>query len=494
MRLKRPASWRWPLAWLLLAMLGGLLLVRGDIATRRDAFQTDARIAHRLLSQRAVQQDAILATLLTLHPPPASLPPLAQQLAALYPQLLALDMRPAAQPWPSAALQGAEHRSRASGHAEVVTLTAADAAPSQYTLLQAGDPTSLALRIDVQRMVPWDEWPIERAGPVRVSLVHDAVEFVIQPGEIGTARPFGLTAGFVFAKTLASPAQPFELRLQQATGPAQWPWRWLLAWAGLVAAALAGLSAWQRARRARWHAEERLRIGQVARLNTLGELAAGMAHELNQPLTALIANTQAARRLLDDEPPELEPARQAMAQAVAQGRRAADVVARLRRQVEAPGATAPSTALHLADVAGKALLMFEPELRARSVRASWHGQAPAVQADPVALEQIVHNLVSNALQAMEAVPAPERALLLQIGTESGRGVLLVRDTGPGLAADTLPRVFEPFFTTRPGGLGLGLSLCESLAQSMHGTLTVRNVAPHGAEFRLELPLAKESTA
>jgi C4-dicarboxylate-specific signal transduction histidine kinase len=111
----------------------------------------------------------------------------------------------------------------------------------------------------------------------------------------------------------------------------------------------------------------------------------------------------------------------------------------------------------------------------------------------VALEQIVHNLVSNALQAMEGMPATERALLLQISAESGRGVLLVRDTGPGLAADTLPRVFEPFFTTRHGGLGLGLSLCESLAQSMHGTLTVRNVAPHGAEFRLELPLAEVPT-
>lgn len=493
MRLKPPGSWRWPLAWLLLTALGGLLIVRGDISQRRDAFQTDARIAHRLLSQRAVQQDAILATLVTLQPAATSLPPLARQLSALYPQLLALDAHPAAQPWPSAAQQAAESRSHASGHAELVTLTPANVALGQYTLLQAGDPTSLALRIDVRRMVPWDEWPIERDGPVRVALVRDEAEFVIQPGQTDTARPFGLTEGFVFAKALASPAQPFELRLRRATGPAQWPWRWLLAWAGLLAAALAGLAAWQQARRARWQAEEHLRIGRVARLNTLGELAAGMAHELNQPLTALLANTQAARRLLDDEPPELAPARQAMAQAVAQGRRAADVVARLRRQVEAPGAAPASTALHLADVARKALRMFEPELRARAVRASWRGQAPAVLADPVALEQIVHNLVGNALQAMEAVPAAERELLLQIGAEAGRGVLRVQDSGPGLAADTLPRVFEPFFTTRPGGLGLGLSLCESLAQAMHGTLAVRNVAPHGAEFRLELPLAEGST-
>jgi C4-dicarboxylate-specific signal transduction histidine kinase len=90
----------------------------------------------------------------------------------------------------------------------------------------------------------------------------------------------------------------------------------------------------QRAERSR--AEELLRLGQVARLNTLGELAAGMAHELNQPLTAVLASTQAARRLLDDDPPELDTARQAMAQAVEQARRASDVVGRLRRASSGP--------------------------------------------------------------------------------------------------------------------------------------------------------------
>jgi C4-dicarboxylate-specific signal transduction histidine kinase len=112
----------------------------------------------------------------------------------------------------------------------------------------------------------------------------------------------------------------------------------------------------------------------------------------------------------------------------------------------------------------------------------------------VALEQIVHNLLTNALQALEAVPAAERRLAITAATDAGRGVLAVSDSGPGIAADALPRVFEPFFTTRPGGLGLGLSLCETLAAAMLGTLTCANVAPRGALFRLALPLAPPAPA
>jgi len=113
-----------------------------------------------------------------------------------------------------------------------------------------------------------------------------------------------------------------------------------------------------------------------------------------------------------------------------------------------------------------------------------------VQADPVALEQIIHNLLANALQALAQVPARERALSIAMQTEGTHGVLTVCDSGTGIPADVLPRIFEPFFTTRSGGLGLGLSLCESLAADMNGTLTATNAAQRGALFRLSLPLAK----
>jgi len=137
--------------------------------------------------------------------------------------------------------------------------------------------------------------------------------------------------------------------------------------------------------------------------------------------------------------------------------------------------------------------LLEPEVRRRGIRAVIEGDAPTVRADPVALEQIVHNLVGNAMQALDERPHDERRLVLRVGTEAERGVLTVCDSGPGIAPDALPHVFEPFYTTRRGGLGLGLSLCESLAQAMQGTLTVRNANPRGAEFRLALPLATPQT-
>ena len=111
-----------------------------------------------------------------------------------------------------------------------------------------------------------------------------------------------------------------------------------------------------------------------------------------------------------------------------------------------------------------------------------------VAADPVAVDQIVHNLLMNALQALEGVDAQRRTLTLSVRGADGFGELTVMDSGPGIAADALPRLFEPFFSTREGGLGLGLSLCETLAQGMGGSLTAANRPDGGAVFTLRLPL------
>ena len=155
------------------------------------------------------------------------------------------------------------------------------------------------------------------------------------------------------------------------------PWHWMLPWAAAVGAGVAGWQWLRRQRAERERAEELLRLGQVARLNTLGELAAGMAHELNQPLAAVLASTQAARRLLDDEPPELDTARGAMRQAEQQARRAADVVARLRRGVERPTASASLQPVVLQDAVRNAFYLLEPEFAKRQVARNWTPAAGA---------------------------------------------------------------------------------------------------------------------
>ena len=486
-----PPSWpsrsAWLLLWLALVLVGWLLAVRADIAQRREAFQADARIAHRLLSQRTAQHEAVLATLALLAPPADDASRPAQRLAALYPQLLGVQRRDGEATWPDPALQQAEARSRSSRRAEVAGF---DAVAGRYALVLAGSPSSYALHVDLQRSVPWEEWPLRRDGPVRVALRHRQQALLLQPGLAPAAQPAGLTTGFTFAKPLSTPSQPFELQLHRATGPAQWPWAWLAGWALLCGVVLAALAARLASRREQHRTQALLRVGQAARLGALGELAGGIAHELNQPLAALLANTQAARRLLDDDPPELSLAREAMALAAGQARRAADVVARLRRQVESPGARSERQPVLLQHVLRDAAALLQPEAQRRSVHLSIEGDAPAVLADPVALEQIVHNLVDNALQALKDVPAHERRLVLAVRHEGGQGLLTVRDSGPGISPAAMPHVFEPFYSTKSGGLGLGLSLCESLARGMEGTLAVRPAVPRGAEFTLTLPLAK----
>lgn len=495
---RRPLAWL--LAWALVAIAGAGWLMHAQLLALEDAFVTDARIVHRLLSQRAVQHDAVMAMLPLLQPPAegrsakAALP--LPRLPAAYPQIIEVLRRLPDSSWPAdwphdlgAALDMAEARSLQSGHAE---LAWADLPKGRVWLALAGPAADHALLLDLHATIPWDEWPMDaQTSPVRVRLQYQGQAFTVQAG-----RRLEHGWNYDFHKLLASQSQPFDVVLERDVGWSELPWATMLAWAAASAAALAALRTLLRQRVTARRAEELLRLGQVARLNQLGELAAGMAHELNQPLTALLANTQAAQRLLGDEEPDLDMARHAMSQAVAQARRASAVVGRLRRVVERPDLSGQVQALPLSTAVHDALHLLEPELRRRSIAVQVDAPAdlPAVRAEPVALQQIIHNLVMNALQAMEQTEPGQRRLRLTLSPQGARVLLSVRDTGPGVAPEARARLFTPFYTTRSGGLGLGLSLSESLAQAMGGELTLAPPSPSpadgpGAEFHLQLPLA-----
>ncbi len=488
----------WWLGGAVLSAAGAVVIARQAIDEQRALFETDARIVHRLLSQQVVQHDAILDTLALLQPAPGMPGSAApeQRLPSLYPHILAVQRRERGAAWADPDLAAAEQRSAQDRRP---ALARTDLASGRYRLVLAAQPTAYALTIDLRGMVPWSEWPMKpETSPVRVVLEHEGRRHELQPGDpAALASPGGWR--FEFHKHLAAASQSFDVVAERRLGWSQLPWGLMLAWTALVATALTLGAQGQRQRTARRRAEELLRLGQVARLNTLGELAAGMAHELNQPLTAVLANTQAAQRLLAEDPPELDTARQAMAQAVAQSRRAAEVVGRLRRTVERPAtpggapASAP-LALDLAESARRAVHLLEPECRRRGVAAQVQADtAVTVAGDPVAVDQIVHNLLMNALQALDAVPEAQRALQLTLRRDGGVGELAVADRGPGIAPGALPRLFEPFFSTRDGGLGLGLSLCETLAQGMGGSLAAANRPDGGAVFTLRLPLRKDTS-
>ncbi|MEN9485482.1 MAG: hypothetical protein RJB37_3362 [Pseudomonadota bacterium] len=480
------------LAWTLLSTLAAVGLAQSELTRLREAFDTDARIAHRLLSQRAAQHDAILATLNLLQPTRSGAEDdqPQQHLPAVYPQVLLVLQRDRGHDWRDAALQAADAQSRVLDRAVSVHI---DLAQGRYLLVQHGEPASHALRLDLRAMVPWSEWPIRVDDPQRVSLQFGGQSLVLQAGH---GAPDAAPWPYAFRKVLASPSQPFEVVVERGFGWADLPWGQMAGASALIAALLAAAAAWWRQRVARRRAEELLRLGQVARLNTLGELAAGIAHELNQPLTAVLASTQAARRLLADEdhdPADTPLLRQALDQAAAQARRASDVLLRLRRSVERPDAGRVLQPVALDVLVADTLHLLEPESARRAVVPQVVAAAApvVVQGDAVAVQQIVHNLVMNALQALEQVDAAERRLVLTLDTDGDAGRLRVADTGPGIPDDALPRLFEPFYTTRPGGLGLGLSLCESLAQGMGGALAAEVNPPRGACFTLRLPRVAE---
>ncbi len=477
---------RWAAAWLIASAVGAAWLLAQAATNLQAAFETDARIAHRLLSQQVVQYDAVLATLALLGRPGDG-DAAERRLGAVVPAILDVRRREAADAWPDGAWVEAEARSRALRRAVAAKV---DLPEGRYWLVMAATPVSYALRIDLAAAVPWRDWPVDRAaGRARIGVASGDAMFVINPGWAASG-PWR----FDFRKPLASESQAFDVVAQRQVAWRELPWIAVAAWSLCVAAGLAGLRFVLRQRTEKRRAEQLLRLGQVSRLNALGELSAGLAHELNQPLTAVLANTQAARRLLDDHEDEIDlpTARSALQRAAEQARRAAEVVGRLRRTIERPGGSQRTEAVPLDEAVRSVLYLLEPEARRRSTTVvvdAGTGAPVRVAADRTALEQILHNLVMNALQAMDAVPPSTRRLTVTMGIDTGHGWLTICDTGPGIPADAVPHLFEPFFSTRPGGLGLGLSLCESLAQGMGGSLRAEGARMQGACFTLTLPLA-----
>lgn len=475
----------WWLAWLLVTGAGAVWIARAEIQQLHEDFEVNGRIAHRLMSQQVVQYDAVLATLALLEPMTGANQP-ERRLPSVYPSILDVQRREAGASWADPALAKAEARSRELRRPELAT---ADFASGRYRLVMGAVPTSYALDIDLATAVPWRDWPMDpKSSPVRVTLENAGQSFVVQPGN--STMPDGWR--FEFRKPLASESQSFDLVAERLVSWREMPWGLMAAWAVAAGVVLGGGYTLLRQRIARRRVEELLRLGQVARLNALGELAAGMAHELNQPLTAILANTQAAQRLLNDDPPELATARTAMRHASEQARRAADVIGRLRRVIARPDRQAETRPIVLQEALRGALHLLAPEFDQRAVTPIVDDATHApvkVRADPVALEQILHNLLMNALQALEDIPASDRGLRISASREGAQGVLAVTDNGRGISPEALPRVFEPFFSTREGGLGLGLSLCETLAVGMGGSLSAEAASPRGARFTLRLPLA-----
>jgi signal transduction histidine kinase len=225
-----------------------------------------------------------------------------------------------------------------------------------------------------------------------------------------------------------------------------------------------------------------------ARLMTGDTIAAAIAHEVNQPLGAARNNLTAALNFLDRTPPDLVEVREALACAVEDNDRASTVVRRIRALMQKAPTRIDSVNVNEA-VREVIKLTYGEALKNRvSVRTQLADDLPLIQGDEVQLQQVILNLILNAVQAMGAVTNGTREVLITTSqTEPNEICLGVQDTGPGLSAETLPRLFEPFYTTKPDGMGMGLAICRSIIEAHGGRLWATRCEPGGALFQFTIP-------
>lgn len=235
--------------------------------------------------------------------------------------------------------------------------------------------------------------------------------------------------------------------------------------------------------------EQRLELAHVARISTMGELAASLAHELNQPLTAILSNAQAALRFLSSKPADLEEVREILQDIVKDNSRAGEVIRRMRALVKKEELDfAPvDLASLIRDVV--ALVHSDAILQNIHIALELDDNLPPVQGDKVQLQQVMLNLLLNAFDAMKDCPVHEREVKLQLERD-GMGVIRasVSDCGTGLSGDKLDKIFQPFYTTKGEGLGMGLSICRSIIEAHGGRLWAENNTARGATFYFTIPV------
>ena len=235
----------------------------------------------------------------------------------------------------------------------------------------------------------------------------------------------------------------------------------------------------------------------LARLNRvmlLGEMTASIAHEVNQPIAATLTNAHAGLRWLGAQPPDLEEARQALGRIVRDGSRAGEVIDRIRALVKK--VSPRRELLDINEVIREVIALTQTEVQHNRVRLQTRlaDDLPLVPADRVQLQQVIMNLIINAIEAMAASSDGRRELTIVSGMDNTSGVSVeVQDTGPGLDPEELDRLFQSFYTTKPDGIGMGLAISRSIAETHGGQLSAAPNQPHGAVFRFTLPAEEKSS-
>jgi signal transduction histidine kinase len=244
-------------------------------------------------------------------------------------------------------------------------------------------------------------------------------------------------------------------------------------------------------KRAELEAEHRRQeLAHVTRVSTMGELAASLAHELNQPLTGVLTNAQVAMRLLAADPPDVQEVREILGDIVEDDKRAGEVIRRLRAMLQTGKIDSVPVNLNLAVAEVRRLVASDAVIRSATIDLTLAPDLPWVLGDRIQLQQVILNLAVNGMDAMKAVDHGERRLVVRTepaGPETVR--LAVTDHGTGIDHDKLGHIFQPFFSTKSEGLGMGLSIARTIVEAHGGTLAATNNPDRGATFTVTLPVA-----
>jgi C4-dicarboxylate-specific signal transduction histidine kinase len=238
-----------------------------------------------------------------------------------------------------------------------------------------------------------------------------------------------------------------------------------------------------------------LELVHVARFTSIGQLTASIVHEIYQPIAAAVTNADAGLRWLAAQPPNLEEARNSFDLIIKAGNQAGEVAGRIRALIKKAPMRKARLDINETILETIALTRSEMQRHGISLQTKLTNGLPRVWGDQVQLQQVILNLIMNAIEAMSDVSDASRELLIGSSVTTPDAVTVaVRDTGPGLKAESVDHLFDAFYTTKPAGLGMGLSICRSITEAHGGRLWATANAPRGTVFQFVLPLQQDGAS
>ena len=502
--------------WLLMLAAFGFYSATSHRLALEQEVSENGRALQRAISQRVAQHDAHLTGLSALGlaqaQPSEDFDLVAKSILRFYPRIVAIDLihvpAGAVADVVSSAKSGdgsTADPQQVSRAVEMLTpgkaAYGADAKPGHYRVMKRmNDTMAVSLDIDGAKLVEGEELP--GWATLRLSTAEGPL---LETGVKPPASEGFLARTVSFDAPIVSSTQPLRLSLQrhvtlaQLLPPLPLALFAAISLAGLVLvrsllkhrqdAAVAREAADAASRREALRQHE-TKLAHALHINSMGEMASGIAHELTQPLTALLSQSQAGRRIAAANGLTDTPIDTVLAANVLQAKRAADILVRLRAYVgkSALEAGVHDLGRHVADIVALSRIDLDRRGIALDIDVP---EAPALaRIDPVEIEQVIHNLIRNAADAVEQAGRADGRVLVSLKPAGASYEITVSDNGTGIPPEILPRLFEPFFSSKPDGMGLGLSLCESIVERFDGGISAENGAGGGAVFTVRLPAAR----